>query len=167
MIIVRQVGSEQDIEHVRDLFWEYLQWANARLNEEFGIDFDIGSMVEDDMAKLEVFSPPDGRLLLAVDGAEAIGLICMRRIRIDVAEIKRMYVRPAFRGQGVGRRLLDSLIQEARRAEYPKIRLDSARFMVGAHTLYRSAGFNEIAEYPESEIPKEFRAHWIFMEKEL
>lgn len=167
MIVIRQVGSEQDIEHVRDLFWEYLQWANARLNEEFAIDFDISSMVEDDMAKLEIFSPPDGRLLLAFDGAKVVGIACMRRIRIDVAEIKRMYVRPEFRGKGVGRKLLDSLIQEARRAGYPKMRLDSARFMGGAHALYRSAGFTEIAEYPESEIPKEFRAHWIFMEKEL
>lgn len=164
---IRQAVSKEDIEHVRDLFWEYLQGANAGLNEEFGIDFDIASMLERDMAKLEIFSPPDGRLLLAFDGSEVAGLACMRRIRADVGEIKRMFVRPAFRGKGIGRELLDSLIREARIIGYPRMRLDSARFMEEAHALYRSAGFDEIEEYPESEIPEEFRPHWIFMEKQL
>ena len=91
----------------------------------------------------------------------------MRKIREDIGEVKRMYVRPAFRGQGIGRALLDALIQEAGQIGYPRIRLDSTRFMKEAHALYRSAGFVEIAEYPESEIPAQFREHWIFMEMVL
>jgi hypothetical protein len=50
---------------------------------------------------------------------------------------------------------------------YPRIRLDSARFMKAAHSLYRSAGFQEIDPYPESEIPAKFQEHWVFMEKSL
>jgi GNAT superfamily N-acetyltransferase len=155
------------MEHVRELFLEYLQWANKGLNAEYGIDFDVISMVEEDMAHLEIFSPPDGRLLLAMEGKNAAGLICMRRIRADIGEIKRMYVRQEFRGRGIGRRLVDTLIQEARTIGYPRVRLDSTRFMAEAHSLYRSAGFVEIEEYPESEIPDEYRAHWVFMEMNL
>ena len=164
---IRQVQSEEDIEHVRELFLEYLHWANEGLNAEYGIDFDVVSMVEEDMAHQEIFSPPDGRLLLALEGKEAAGLACMRRIRMDIGEIKRMYVRPEFRGKGIDRQLVDSLIQEARTIGYPRVRLDSTRFMVEAHALYRSAGFKEIEEYPESEIPEEYCAHWVFMEMKL
>jgi GNAT superfamily N-acetyltransferase len=167
MPTIRQAESEQDIEHVRELFWEYLQWANAGLNEEFGVDFDIQTMLEHNMAELEMFSPPAGRLLLAYDGGEVAGIACMRQIRQDIGEIKRMYVRPAFRGRGIGRKLVESLIKEGRKIGYPRIRLDSTRFMKEAHSLYRSVGFREIEPYPESEIPEEFQEHWVFMEKDL
>ena len=135
MSTIRQIQSEEDIEHVRELFLEYLHWANEGLNAEYGIDFDVVSMVEEDMAHQEIFSPPDGRLLLALEGKEAAGLACMRRIRMDIGEIKRMYVRPEFRGKGIDRQLVDSLIQEARTIGYPRLRLDSTRFMVEAHAL--------------------------------
>jgi GNAT superfamily N-acetyltransferase len=164
---IRQAVSDVDVGHVRELFLEYLHWANERLNTEYGVDFDVVSMVEEDMAHLEIFSPPDGRLLIAMEGKMAAGLICMRRIRADIGEIKRMYVRPEFRGKGIGRQLVDRLIQDARKIGYPRVRLDSTRFMVEAHALYRSAGFKEIEEYPESEIPEEYRAHWVFMEMNL
>jgi GNAT superfamily N-acetyltransferase len=164
---VYQVRPDEDRGHVRELFWEYLQWANSRVNEEFGVDFDIQSMLEQNMLELEKFSPPHGRLLLAEHEGQITGLACMRRIREDIGEIKRMYVRPGFRGKGIGKALLEGLVNEAREIGYPRIRLDSARFMKEAHSLYRSAGFQEIDPYPESEIPAEFQKHWIFMEKQL
>ena len=167
MIRIHQVETDQDKAHVRELFLEHLQWANERLNEEYDIDFDIESMVERDMAGLEIFLPPHGRLLLATEGSQVIALACLKRSRDDVAEIKRMFVRPASRGQGVGRMLLEALIAEARQIGYSTIRLDSTRFMKAAHSLYRSAGFQEIGPYQESEIPPEFHQHWVFMEKHL
>ena len=164
---IHQAETEGDRSQVRELFAEYLHWANQLLNEEFGIDFDIDSMVERDMAHLEIFLPPHGRLLLATGGSQAAGIACMKRIREDVGEIKRMYVRPEFRGKGIGRVLLEALIAEAQQIGYAAIRLDSARFMKEAHSLYRSAGFQEIEPYAESEIPPEFQKHWVFMEKQL
>ena len=164
---IHQVETEEDALQVRELFWEYLKWANKRLNEEFGVNFDIQSMLERDMAKLEIFLPPHGRLLLSTEEPRATGIACMRRIREDMGEIKRMYVRPEFRGKGIGRLLLEGLIAEARQIGYPIVRLDSARFMKAAHSLYRSAGFQEIEPYTESEIPPEFQRHWVFMEKQL
>ena len=91
----------------------------------------------------------------------------MKRLREDIGEIKRMYVRPQYRGRGLGRALLETIIEEAEEVGYPAVRLDSARFMKEAHALYRSAGFSEIDPYPESEMPSEFQKHWVFMERQL
>jgi GNAT superfamily N-acetyltransferase len=167
MSSIRQAQTDEDRAEVRELFWEYLQWANGRVNEEFGVNFDIEAMLNDDMANLDIYFPPHGRLLLATEGSRTAGIACLKRLRRDIGEIKRMYVRPEFRGKGVGRALLEALIAEARDIWYPTVRLDSARFMEAAHALYRSAGFNEIEPYPESEIPPEFQEHWVFMEMQL
>ena len=95
MTSIYQAETEQDRALVRELFLEYLEWANRHLNREYGIDFNIQRMVEQDMAELEIFFPPHGRLLLALEGDQAVGIACMRRIREDMGEIKRMYVRPS------------------------------------------------------------------------
>jgi GNAT superfamily N-acetyltransferase len=167
MLRIYQLETDTDRACVRDLFWEYLQWANARVNEEYGIRFDIESMLDDDMLTLDKFLPPHGRLLLSEVEGQVVGLACMKRIREGIGEIKRMYVQPAFRRRGIGRALVEALIAEARGIGYPRMRLDSTRFMKAAHSLYRSVGFQEIEPYPESEIPEAFRQHWIFMELQL
>ena len=167
MSIIRQARAKEDLAEVRDLFGEYLVWNKGRMNEEFGIKIDVETYLEDDMAKLDIFSPPDGRLLLAFEEAHAAGIACLKKLREDIGEIKRMYVRPQFRGKGLGRALLETIIQEAKEVGYPVVRLDSARFMKEAHALYRSTGFSEIDPYPESEIPPEFQKHWVFMERQL
>ncbi len=167
MTKIYQAQIPDHIDHIKELFWEYLQWANEGLNQEFDIDFDIESMLEENMATLEKFSPPDGRLLLAEHDERMIGLACMRKIAEGIGEIKRMYVQPSHRRLGVGRALLERLVEEARQIGYERLRLDSTRFMKDAHRLYRSVGFEEIAPYDGSEIPKEFHNHWVFMELTL
>lgn len=152
---------------IRELFWEYLQWANARGNEELGVNFDIETMIEENMNELSIYFPPDGRLILAFEESKAAGLGCLKKLRNSIGEIKRMYIRPEYRGRGLGRGVLEALLSEARNIGYSKVRLDSARFMEAAHELYRSSGFQEIEPYDESEIPPDFREHWIFMEKVL
>ena len=167
MLRVFQAGTDEDQTHVRTLFWEYLQWANMMVEREFGITFDIKTMLEHDMGELAIFFPPHGRLLLAAYNTELAGIGCMREIGEDTGEIKRMFVRPAYRGKGIGRALVDALLNEAQQVGYVRVRLDSARFMHAAHTLYRSLGFEEVTAYEGSEIPQQFQAHWVFMEKTL
>jgi GNAT superfamily N-acetyltransferase len=167
MTSIHQAATDEDRAVVRELFWEYLDWANARLNEEYDINLEIESMVERDMAKLDIFLPPYGRLLLATEGDCTAGIACMRRIGEHTGEIKRMYVRPEFRGRGIGRALVEALLVEAQAIGYATVRLDSTRFMHAAHSLYRSVGFREIEPYSESEIPPELQQRWVFMEKEL
>ncbi len=152
---------------VADLFREYLEWASPIANREYQAAFDSAVFLEHDLANLHIFAPPEGRLLLAqVDGVVA-GCACVRTIGPSLAEMKRMYVRPACRRQGLGRALMDACVDEMRAAGYTSMRLDSAGFMTGAHALYHAAGFRDIGPYAESEIPPEFRAHWVFMERPL
>jgi GNAT superfamily N-acetyltransferase len=152
---------------VHDLFEEYLKWACAALYREYDITFDAEAMLEHDMADIGIFLPPAGHLLLAYDDVEVAGCACTRTIGPQTAELKRMYVRPAYRRKGAGRALVEATINKVRAAGYSALRLDSARFMTDAHALYRSAGFREIPPYPQSEIPEEFRVHWVFMERPL
>jgi GNAT superfamily N-acetyltransferase len=149
------------------LFWEYLQWANAKVEENFGVSFDIAAMLDDDMNTLDEFMPPKGRLLLGYLNDQPMGVACLKTLTESIGEVKRMYVRPTARNQGLGRELLNRLLEEARQIGYKRVRLDSARFMTEAHRLYRTSGFQGIEAYDGSEIPKEFQKNWIFMEREL
>ena len=167
MVRVFQVETDEHNDHVRSLFWEYLQWANATVGREFNVTFDIETMLTHDMDNLAIYSPPPGRLLLAEHDDAVAGIVCMRRLEEGLGEVKRMYVRPAHRGKGVARALMDMLLTDARGAGYRRVRLDSARFMQAAHSLYRSLGFEEIEPYAGSEIPEAFQAHWVFMEMAL
>ena len=116
---------------------------------------------------LDKFLPPGGRLLLVRCDGQMAGIACMKGLDPETGEIKRMYVRPANRRRGVGRALVRRLLAEAQAIGYRRVRLDSARFMVAAHALYRSLGFREIEPYEGSEIPKAYQAHWVYMERDL
>ena len=164
MLSIFLMKTKEHEKMVEELFWEYLVWANSMVKQEFGIRFDIKLILEKDILELDKFNPPNGRILLASYENQIAGIACLRKIRENIGEFKRMYVRSAFRGKGIGRALLDKLINEARQIGYPRVWLDSARFMKTAHILYRSSGFQEIDPYSESEISKEFQPNWIFME---
>ena len=83
--------------------------------KEFGVNLDIKAMLEQDMVELDKFSPPNGRLLLAQYKTQIAGCACMEKIAEDTGGIKRMFVRQAFREKGIGRALLESVIDEARK----------------------------------------------------
>jgi predicted N-acetyltransferase YhbS len=78
-----------------------------------------------------------------------------------------MYVRPTSRRIGLGRALIERLLSEANQVGYRRVRLDSARFMVDAHRLYRAFGFREIEPYSGSEVPVSYQSHWVFMQKDI
>ena len=88
-------------------------------------------------------------------------------IRKETCEIKRIYVRPGFRGKKIGHKLLAQLIQSAKEIGYSKILLDSAKFMQEAYSLYKSVSFREVAIYSETEMTENFQEHMVYMELEL
>ena len=94
-----------------------------------------------------MYGRPYGRLLLAQWHGQILGMVAMRRIDDDVCEMKRMFVRSIFRGEGIGRKLLLRLIQEARAAGYVWLRLDTLPNMRPAIKMYRAFGFVPIAPY--------------------
>jgi ribosomal protein S18 acetylase RimI-like enzyme len=93
------------------------------------------------------YAPPTGRLLLALQGNEAAGCVALRSIDDGTCEMKRLYVGPAFKGQGIGRALAESALTAARRIGYKKMRLDTLASMKEAISLYQSLGFQRIDPY--------------------
>ena len=106
---------------------------------------------DDELRHLEEkYGPPRGRLYLARCSGEAAGCIALRRLDDARGELKRLYVRPAFRGRGLARRLTEQIIDDARRLGYRELLLDTLPFLTGALALYRSLGFEEIPVYNDS-----------------
>jgi len=167
MAELRDAVLPRDLEAVRRLWLDYLTWGNDELEARHGFRLPVQEAVDNDVAAIAKFQPPDGRLLLTFEDNVAVGTACMRRIAPDTCEIKRMWVDPMYRRSGAGRAMLDRLIAAARTAGYQRMRLDSPDFMTAAHGLYRSSGFMDIGPYPESEIPDEYKSHWAFLEKNL
>ena len=151
---------------LRALWTAKLDEAAAALLE-IGFVEDVPAVVADDLAHADQYSPPAGRLLLAYDGDKALGTGALRRVGPDTVEVKRMYLHPQARGQGIGRALLAELLATARRMGCREARLDTGWFMADAHRMYRAAGFVACEPYPGSEVPPEFDARWRFMKLDL
>jgi GNAT superfamily N-acetyltransferase len=99
------------------------------------------------------YAAPGGALWLAIADGRAIGCVGLRPLRADLCEIKRLYVQPAFRGTGLGRRLAETVLAEAGRIGYRRVCLDTLPSMGGAIALYRVLGFTEIEPYCDNPVP--------------
>ena len=132
--------SREQIAEARKLFEEYAAWLSIDL---------CFQNFEKELSELPgAYAPPKGRLLLAVDDDSLVGCIALRPLGDDVCEMKRLFVRPAFQGRGLGRALTAKVIEEARSLGYQRMRLDTLPSKMGsAVALYRSFGFEEIAPY--------------------
>jgi ribosomal protein S18 acetylase RimI-like enzyme len=168
LLRVFQVETDKDKFYVRDLFLEYFNWTNLVCSQEFNISFDVNEFLEQYMAQLSEFMPPEGRLLLAQYKGKIAGCACLRQLGEGVGEVKRMYVKSEFRQKGIGRSLLENLIYEAANIGYSKLLLDTAPFAKEAQALYRSLGFQDTELYIKKvEIPPQYRKNWVFMELRL
>ena len=100
--------------------------------------------------------------MVAVTGGNLVGCVGLRRLSADVCEMKRLYVKPEWRGSRIGRALAKAVIDEARRIGYSRMRLDAIRSMTAALALYSSLGFKEIPQYRDNPIDGA-----VFMELDL
>ena len=164
MTITIQQASKKDLEVVNELVLEYLHWDVGHAKDVLGEIVDVNDMLNHSNSEMDLFFAPTGRLLLAKEGDRAVGTAFLKKLREDTCEVKRMYVRPEFRGKKVGKNLLGQLIQDAKLIGYSKILLDSAIYMEKAHSLYRSMGFIEVDRYPESEMDLDFQKYMVYME---
>jgi GNAT superfamily N-acetyltransferase len=165
--VIRDADVSRDLDEVERLWRDYLSWGNDGLESRYGFRLPVNEAIARDLHAIAKYLPPDGRLLLAVQGGRAVGTSALQRIGEETAEIKRMWVGPAHRRAGIASGMLERLIAAAVDAGYRRIRLDTPDFMTAAHALYQSFGFVTIGPYPESEIPDQFKSHWVFMERAL
>ncbi len=98
-------------------------------------------------------APPAGAVLMALAETQVAGCVLLQPVDANAAEVRRLYVRPAMRGQGIGRALMQTLIEHARNAGHSTLRLETLETMREARALYYALGFAEIAAWrpPHSE----------------
>lgn len=138
-IEVVRISGQEMLEEVRQLFEEYAQSLQIDLSFQ-NFDAELNTLPGK-------YAPPNGVLLIArVDGVSA-GCIALRKISDNICEMKRLYVRDAYRGLGIGKKLAVRLIEEAAKLNYQYMRLDTLPSMTAAQALYRSLGFYEIEPY--------------------
>lgn len=144
-MLIQQARSDEEIAQARELFLEYAAWLGADLSfQEF----------ERELEGLPgAYAPPRGRLLLAVEDGRLAGCGALRPLEESIAELKRMFVRPPFRGRRIGRELARALLDQAAAIGYQRVRLDTMEPMREAIALYRSLGFKEIEPYCYNPLP--------------
>jgi GNAT superfamily N-acetyltransferase len=141
-----QAVSPAQIARARELFLEYAQSLGFSLCFQ-NFDQELADLPGD-------YAPPAGRLLLAEFDAQLAGCVALHKLDSAVCEMKRLYLRPQFRGKGLGRLLAEKIIAEARQIGYERMRLDTVEpVMKDAVAMYRRFGFEEIAPYRPNPNP--------------
>jgi GNAT superfamily N-acetyltransferase len=164
-IVIRRADLPDEAEEITKLLMDYMTTALRQLHETFGIEdspTDVSSLRD----SLEEYRDPSKALFVAQDASDRlVGVAGLRTLEPGIVEVKRMYVVPECRGQRVGSRLLDRLLDEAQHMQARTVRLDTVRFMADAQRLYRSRGFVERSPYVGTEIPPHLQQYWIFFER--
>ena len=150
-----QATTEVQMDLARDLFREYAGGL--------AIDMCFQNFDQELKTLPGKYAPPEGRLLLAYSDGELAGCIALRKLDNRTCEMKRLFVRPSFRGKGYGRIMIENLIEEARVIGYERMWLDSLPGkMDAAIALYKELGFKEIAAYYDNPLESV-----VYLEREI
>jgi putative acetyltransferase len=152
---ISQAESPTQIAQARELFLEYAQSLGFSLCFQ-NFDKELAELPGD-------YAPPEGRLLLVECEGQVAACVALHKLDPDICEMKRLYLRPQFRGKELGRALAERIIAEARQIGYQRMRLDTVEpVMKDAVAMYRKLAFKEIAPYRPNPI-----AGAMYMELEL
>ena len=138
-MIMELVTEEPSLSRVREIFREYQM--------TLGIDLCFQNFEEELAGLPGKYSPPGGRLYLAYVDGQLSGCIALRPFEENQCEMKRLYIRPQFRGQKLGKQLAEKVIEDARQIGYRQMFLDTLPSMISAQGLYRALGFCDIEPY--------------------
>lgn len=149
MIEIVEAHTPEHLSPIRALFLEYAASLDFSLEYQ-GFEAELAALPGR-------YAPPTGCLLLAIHGGTPAGCVAMREIEPApsgrICEMKRLYVRPAARGLGLGRRLAERVIAQGKQLGYVAMRLDTSADMLAATTLYQSLGFRPIGRYNDDPLP--------------
>ena len=146
MCRLTEVTTTREIQVVRELFNEYAV--------SIGIDLTFQNFEQELIHIADIYPPPEGALLLAKQDGIPAGCVGLRKMEDRRCEMKRLYVRPKFRGKGLGKALCSRIILKGRQLGYKEMLLDTLSTMVDAQTLYRSHGFRETVPYYHNPLPE-------------
>lgn len=164
MLSISQISTDEDYDAIRMLLGEFLDWV-CTVEPDARDHPPVRTMLQELENLPGIYGPPDGRFLLVrVDGAPA-GCAAIFSHGGGTVELKRMYVRPEFRGQKIGSKLVTALFEDARKLKNHRMILNSHHLLKASHHIYRSAGFKEI-DAPD-DFPAELQDIAIFMEADL
>lgn len=140
-----QAQTAAEMEAVRELFRDYQRWL--------GVDLCFQGFKEELATLPGRYAPPSGRLLLALAGACAAGCVALRALDDGGCEMKRLFVRPDYRGQGLGHRLAMQVVNEASALGYAVMRLDTLEGLESAMRMYAAMGFQRRTPYYANPLP--------------
>ena len=146
MCRLTEVTTTREIQVVRELINEYAV--------SIGIDLTFQNFEQELIHIADIYTPPEGALLLAKQDGIPAGCVGLRKMEDRRCEMKRLYVRPKFRGKGLGKALCSRIILKGRQLGYKEMLLDTLSTMVDAQTLYRSHGFRETVPYYHNPLPE-------------
>lgn len=144
MLKILDAQAGENLKIIRKLFEEYAESLGFNLCFQ-NFDAELTNLPGE-------YAPPTGCLLLAMYQSQAAGCVALRRLSEGVCEMKRLYVRPQFRRQGIGRALAETVIEHAKKTSYARMRLDTVPSMNVARALYTSLEFGEIGPYRHNPI---------------
>lgn len=145
MLKIFPASSQAHLDQVRTLMLSYVAYLRAQGMEPHRLERELGELPG-------IYAPPEGLLLLATWSGETVACGGIRILEEGVCEMKRIYLRPAYRGKGIGRAMAVSLMAGARSLGYHRMRLVTMPFMLEAISLYRSLGFTDCTPFRETHV---------------
>jgi GNAT superfamily N-acetyltransferase len=165
MTQITEVKTAEQLAQFQELVDEFRTWDSA-MSREIGLDVDtMLDFLYKTPGEVEGEALSNQTMFLAVADGRIAGCGALKELSDDVAELRRVYVRPAFRGKRLGRAIVAAILASARTQGYKTICLETAVFMKEAHALYRSFGFRDSA--PFREVPDNLKDAEMFMELSL
>lgn len=169
--IIANIASHRS--ELIELNVEYVSWVMTGIEKEFGVPaleivgMTAGEYVPSVIDKVCGDPPPRGVFYLVKVDNQLAGMGGLRCVRTGLAEIKRIYIRPRFRGLKLGERILCRLLEDARSFGYQSVCLETGPFMKSAQRVYERIGFTDCPVYEGAEVPEAFYDRWRFMQRSL
>ena len=138
-IVYKKIETDEEIAGAKKLIIDYAQWLNLDLCFQ-NIDDELNSFPEK-------YKEPDGAFVIAKENNDIIGCVGIRKLEAKICEMKRLFVKDNNKGKGIGGKLVEVIIEEAKNKKYEKIRLDTINTMETALNIYYKNGFYEIEPY--------------------
>ncbi|AEF82545.1 GNAT family N-acetyltransferase [Leadbettera azotonutricia] len=131
--------ENNEITQTKDLIMEYIKWLNMDLCFQ-NIDDELNNFPQK-------YKEPDGTFIIAKDNNLVVGCVGLRKIKNEICEIKRLFVKDKYKGKNIGKKLVEIIIEEGQNKGYKKMRLDTLNIMETAVAIYKKYGFYEIEPY--------------------